>query len=828
MATEKRGSKRAPPEATAFTNRNFLKNIQKLASNGLQNVGAVNSNQLGNKPFKNAGVEAGLIKMTIDKKMARQGLFAYTGTRIGNRNYLTEAEIEDAHRLAHWNASHEAAASGSFAEGPAIIAGIQTWAGGPTRSRLLPDGKTTRYTRRSGNAGFTVVDVVDCHKINGRTNGVNPLNMVFKEFIPSTVLPWHISVNDQGVSYTNRRGNRPHLHYRDAHATYFQKSRIDWNLLKIWCGASLATLDGTEPLKNETRPRKAATLPVAYGGDLSENDIIRLRSGIIQGMWPHVSDRDDGVKNNQLKNIIKSIVEKEPSELKEDSKGAKDGENDIEVMRRVIINAGTKLEHIKGESKVSTGSYEVYPGEAAQLFKKHVADNLYLNCKYPATRNSPEVNIKLIHSTRNFFAAWGVGCFKEDYEFTPMNRMPGAQVRDGPRKTAIQTIVRNFQTLFGANGGGWRIERLGTPGLGRGFTRPNRANHFFPYCDYSAVYTSILIERARVEQRLGERLGTWSARRIAKLIVNPVTSDAFFAGLWEADQLYTGTRAAPVERGSAYFQQKHAIDIYGNLAKEFRYQLGGLMNGMTVGAIEAIYKKGGGSQLGTIENRQFDANWFLGSVSRGVRNGNVERPPYFVRRGPGAAMVGVSGLITQSNTLKKGIKPELCAFYIEALLTLQAYIRIQYDKIKEIPPDAVKPAASHAIRSDLVKLPLVTIDRVTPPELMDFAKHFVVGLSEIQPTNNKINGINIYVNNRPAKGRRNEPAAPPRGRPPAGGARTAARAAARATPNLAAATMMPQVLTARREFEAATAGGAGAQQELARLMAEGGDESMHP
>jgi len=765
-----RGRKRAPPEATAATmNRNLGKNGKNLINKGLQNLSSTTSNSLGNKPFKNAGVESSLIKLTGDAKAARQGLFAWTGTRLDGRDVPTANEIENAHRLMHWNPSHEAAASGSFAEGPAIIAGIQTWAGGPTRSRNQGNGRTVRYIKHMGGGGLVNVDVIDCFKIPGRMQGVNPLNMIFKQYVPVSVLPWHLSVNGERYSYTNRNGAKA-LEFRDAHATYFQKSRIDWNFLKLWCGANDACLDGTEVPRQSTngKPRKAATLPTRLGGDLTSADEERLKSGIIQGMWPHVSNADDRSKNAQLKNLIKSIVEKEPTDLKTDSKGPTGGENDIEIVLRVIeyLNGRpvVKRVHIKGESKVSTGAYEVYPGEAAQLLKKHVADNLYLNCRYPGPGNSQGVTIKLIDETRNFFAAWGVGAFKEDYEFTPMHKEPGPQVQDGPRKRAIQAIVRNFRTLFGANGGGWKIERLGTPGLGAGRTSPARANQFFPYCDYNRVYTSILEERTRAEGVLSRQLASWEGRRLAKLIVDPVTSDAFFAGLWEADQLYH--RAGGPRRGAAYFQQKHAVDVYGKLAKEFRYQLSALMNGKTVRAIEAIYKKGGGAAPFPTENRKFNNNWRLGRISRGVRNGAVELEPYFVRRGPAAAAAAMSGLITQNNINKRGVKPALCALYIQALMAMQAYMAIQYEKISEIPVDELAVEARGAIRNDLIQIPFETIKSLTSPDLMDFAKHFVVGVSEISPYNNTINGIPIYIYNRPNKMART--AARPQGRTPVG------------------------------------------------------------
>ena len=368
----------AAPTGASTGNRNFSKFIEVRD----QIINPPPRRNVANYPAAVADAARIAALPKNDQKTARVGQFAWQETHFTGEG-LTQAEVENAYRLAHWNASHEAAASGLIAEGPAVEAGIRNFFGVDGRNQAAEGNKpqTTIYSK-----GGLRVDVVDCFTMPNRNAGINPFSFIFNEVIPIDVMPWELT----RVSNNNWKYRDVQLTRRTADATYFQKGRVDMNLLKIWCGAT-DTVD--------TRQWKAATVPatmqltnaqgqpIGRNGSLDATKIRKLQTGIITGLGIN----GDRAKNEKLRQFLANIFRKEKTIFVKDCKGPLDVETDLRIHKKLrpennnrnanqanarwaankrraadaVTSDGTVKEEVEiGESKVSDGPSEPYPGEA--------------------------------------------------------------------------------------------------------------------------------------------------------------------------------------------------------------------------------------------------------------------------------------------------------------------------------------------------------------------------------------------------------------------------------------------------------------------------------
>lgn len=682
------------------------------------------------------------------QKNARAGQFAWQETHF-NGERLTSKEVENAYRLAHWNASHEAAASGLIAEGPAVEAGIKKFfdvPSGNSRAATANTPQTTRYQK-----GGLKVDVVDCFTMKDRNAGINPLSFIFNEVIPLAVMPWELTRgSNNNWSYRGRQLSR-----RTADATYFQKGRVDMNLLKIWCGAT-STVDvrrwkaATVPTTMELTDAQGKSLSPRQYGALGEPDIRKLESGKITGL----GIGGDSVKNEALKRLMKTIFENEKSLFAKDCKGPLDVESDLRIHKKTGSSNNRNAQQVNarwaanarrnagagagapvgeevaiGESKVSDGPTESYPGEAIQLLKANLNDCLYYQCSY-GDRASPE----LVQKTTNFFAAYGIGAMGSTLRFTSLFKGPG-QVSDTTRRAGLVDLAAKAKAVWpggdpetGAAGVAlangkicWPVARLGLPKpvTGREPTHSiSNANayKYFPYCNYSTIWTYIKSQRAVVEGKLRTQIGKWEAARWIRLLSDETSSDAALFEIYVLDALETGLASKKNNAKPPSPSLANARVILSNIVKQLRIRLGRLANGMKLSGMNQICELGGDG--GPISlNRQLE-----------LATNKIGMPGLFQQGTNGSAYYKYAAVRNELNNASRATRQGANASDLtaasqafQAAEILRAFIFIQLSKFEEI---GQKNVANREL--------LVLESRVYPIALRSFARRFILGYKMLE------------------------------------------------------------------------------------------------
>ena len=673
----------------------------------------------GGASFPAAVTEATLIKNIKnknDQKTARSGQFAWTGTHF-NGQKLTKEEIENAYRLAHWNASHEAAASGLIAEGPAVVAGIKQYL-----NLTGPTARKGAYTEIYQGKGVRV-DVVDCFHMKGRTDGINPLSFIFEEVVPTSVMPWEVALQTNGRWGFKNAGNAMTMaNIRQANATYFQKGRVDWNLLKLWCGAGdtidtrhskVATVpEGVVLTDARGKARTAANGRTPLTGKLSNTNIAKLQTGLITGLG---LGGDPG-RNAALKRLLRFIFVNERGLFKLDCKGALDGEGDETIM---VWEAGSLVKK-HGESKISDGPSEAYPGEAIQILKANVLDCLYYQCNYG------DVKLNFVKRIDNFFAAYGIGAFGSVLRFTSLFKGAGG-VSDPNRSAKLRDLATLARAVW-PNGGGsgavnnknsWPVALLGLP-TRNGGTAMHTVNNvkgreYFPYCNYSAIWAFINQQRGETEGRLAAQLGSWGTARQAKLLADPITSDAALFFVYAADALKGGNKPKKLST---------ARELLFNLNNQLRLYLSKLANGMTVDGIKEVCRLGG-AEVGfpAIPNNN-GINRPINSIGlNGIYKPNkATGKRYYTFQFRAQPVVGQPS----RNTIKRSEVGALdaAAEFFQAAEVLLAFMFIQ---VKNLSDAGVGNNASRAVANQVAKNEIDTINRIYTEKFRKFAGYFVLG-----------------------------------------------------------------------------------------------------
>ena len=270
------------------------------------------------------------IKVKSDREDVRRGGFLITNafSLTGGPN---RAQRNTMYQLTHLNASHMASLQGLWAE-LAIRKGIQIARGRPVAPSRRNGSPTTRYNfggvavaRVNGTGNNNVLNAnnnitkfpgrVDYVELKAprydaeRNTGLSPFNFVYKDFVSNTVKPW------------DHRRLPPATRLRKSHVTCFEKVRVDWNLVKIWCGAPPETLDTkTYAARNGNHPRlmKPHTLPVSLGGDLTTDDVRILKSAELN-IFPDTMPAAEKTRRlDLLKELMKEIFAGELDVFKEE------------------------------------------------------------------------------------------------------------------------------------------------------------------------------------------------------------------------------------------------------------------------------------------------------------------------------------------------------------------------------------------------------------------------------------------------------------------------------------------------------------------------------
>lgn len=650
-----------------------------------------------------------MIKTKPEREKIRKGAFLITDSYslIGHRHALSNNTKNAIYQLTHLNASHIAGLMGLWAE-LAIREGIRIAQQNHTaKSRRRspsnphsPGSPTTHYimnrplrspaTRVVGNninnnnnitKSPSTVDYVmfKWGRFEAdRYAGISPFNFVFKKNISNAVKPW---------AYGNLIWNSlpAGLTMRDAHVTCFEKVRVDWNWVKIWCGA-MDTLDVSKVKRKasngtmEEVPIKRHSLPASMGGALSAHDVAILQSAI-PNIFP---DAVKAKKIRELKDLLKYIFERELTIFKGDAKGTESGETDGQFLRAVLNSDGVIVgyEFIDDELKISIGKDETYPGEDVQLLKKMVLNSLFLNCEYPG-----HAKLQLIKRTRSFFVAFGIAALSPVIKHRKISESAGPGVAP-PRGPGITHIATEFNKIF--DGGRlWNVYEV------KPTSSPQRKLLAFPGCSFSGIVNKVKDLRNDYEKKLSDFFKQTGVRRIVNMIgENP---DAYMAILLLKDY------------GSDSRNFSACRTVYIALENEMKDQLGNFMSGMKKSAFGEYYKAGGGPA-------NVNAAW--GLVGRTIGKIREAEPTlgrledYFAKTG---RQKGGNSQITGVGL--EGVNTNYLKIVVDAMIIFDAMLRAELANI----PAGVTPS---------IRVTEVT-EQLMNPGVLIAIKKFVNGIGKV-------------------------------------------------------------------------------------------------
>ena len=603
-----------------------------------------------------------------NKKNARRAAFlianAFGRGRVPNKDTRNAM-----YEIVHLNASHIAGLMGLWAE-LAIREGIRAAParGRATSARRAPRSPTTTYTfngplrmnttRNNGNklnnnnnlskhpqrVDYVVFKEGAFEK--SRYAGISPFNFVFRDFVPNNAKPWDAAALGARMSL------------RTAPVTCFEKVRVDWNWVKLWCGAADSTFDvevaGGKLVKKHS-------LPARLGGDLSAEDERLLKSGV-PNLFPGVSNA--AAKIARLKRLMKKIFEDELGLFAGDKKGDKSGETDGQFLRGILNSAGEIVgwEFIDDELKISSGKGETYPAEDVQLLKKLILNSLFLNCDYHGY-----APIRLIRRTRSFFCAFGVAALESHIAHKKIRAKAGEGVA-ADRKAGINHIADEVNAIFN-NGTLWDVYEV-KPG-----SSAQRKLLAFPGCSFSQIVNKVQTLRNEYEARLGQFFKTVPTSRLVNMVNNDDKRHELMALMLlkdydEKSRTYTNCRR-----------------VANNLFRHFKDQLGSYLSGFKKSAFIAYYRAGGGAAntptAGTTAWRLIGAN--IGSIHPPEANrGRLEE--FFLKAGPSKAGASqITGAGAGSPTSLRAISAAYTAF--DAMLRVEMADEPRRDYLLRLLPD---------------------------------------------------------------------------------------------------------------------------------------------
>lgn len=582
------------------------------------------------------------IKTKSEREEVRRGAFLVTNA-YATQGRLNSPSKKAMYELTHLNASHLAGLMGLWAE-LAIREGIRVaQAGASARSATRGGSPTTRYTfnrplrspasRVNGNnlnannnttKSPRTVDYVmmKSDRYADRYSGISPFNFVFKNFISNKVKPWEYA------SISSPR--------RDADVTCFEKVRVDWNWVKLWCGASAATLDWEQ--KKDGHLYKAHSLP-NHGnptggstGTLTPADIAILRSGVPNIFPATMNAATKDAKIRKLKALMKFIFESELTIFKGDAKGDKSGETDGQFLRAILDASGRTVgyEFIDDELKISVGKNETYPAEDIQLLKKMILNSLFLNCDYPGVPP-----IRFIRCTRSFFVAFGLAALDAHITHRKITELSGRQL-EPPRGPGITAIINDVRDIFN-NGAIWNVYEV-VPN-----SSIQRKLLAFPGCSFTGIRSKVLDLRNDYERNLTRFFKNTTAARITSMILDDDQRSAYMALLLLKDYNDRSRNFSSCRR------------VYKMLRDQLKDVLGDYLSGFKKSAFITYYEAGGGANSAAAWGRVGAATGTVRDAEPGL--GRVES--YFVKSGPnksGGSRNTGAGASSPGSYLKKALK----------------------------------------------------------------------------------------------------------------------------------------------------------------------------
>ena len=581
------------------------------------------------------------IKTKSEREEVRRGAFLVTNSYAsgGTLNKTTKNAM---YELTHLNASHLAGLMGLWAE-LAIREGIRVaQVGNRVNSATRGGSPTTRYTltrslrspasRAGGNnlnnnnnitkSPHTVDYVMmKSDRYADRYSGISPFNFVFKNFISNKLKPWeYASINSPK---------------RDADVTCFEKVRVDWNWVKLWCGASAATLDWEQ--KKDGHLYKAHSLP-NHGnptggstGTLTPADIAFLRSGVPNIFPATMNAATKDAKIRKLKLLMKFIFESELTIFKGDAKGDKSGETDGQFLRAILNTSGQHMgyEFIDDELKISVGKNETYPAEDIQLLKKMILNSLFLNCDYPGVPP-----IRFIRRTRSFFVAFGLAALDTHILHKKITE-PSVRQLDAPRGPGITAIVNDVRDIFN-KGAIWDVYEV-VPN-----SSAQRKLLAFPGCSFTAIRNKVKDLRIDYENKLTNFFKNTSAGRVTSIVLDDTQRRAYMALLLLKDYDSRSRNFSACRK------------VYEMLAGQLKDKLGDYLSGFKKSAFIKYYEAGGGANSAAAWGRVGAA---VGTI-RNAEPGMGRLESYFIKSGPmrGGNSMNTGAGASSPSSLKTALK----------------------------------------------------------------------------------------------------------------------------------------------------------------------------
>ena len=398
-----------------------------------------------------------------------------TVLKTGDEVPLHILEGAEAIRLA--NPTAYSATTGSELENLGIRIGVKTKSG---HQGTYPDPSRKEWVRYDSARGNNTpanmaneVDVVDFKEgvySKDRDTGINLFNLIYEEYIPQWVMPWHIT-NDT-LSYTGQNGRTVSKKLtRRNHRTYFIKARFDLNLIKAWV---------EEPLNLATYKVKEGKIKVNVikkPYTTSQNTVNRFK---FQGA------------SNTEKQYFKELIRYSEGLFKTNSKGLYDWEPDA-------CYWDGNLRFI--ELKATEGKGETFPAEAVQLAKGKKLASIVLNW-----------GEKRVNNIKTYFVPW---FFATNYNAVYRNWKTAAAVTNTTRKAGLDRIAV--------------IARALSPlGYNANFiTTKNNRVRAFPNVNLGAMNAALTTLRTKRSTMARETFAWTNTKSIIKLWNNEVLKNGF-------------------------------------------------------------------------------------------------------------------------------------------------------------------------------------------------------------------------------------------------------------------------------------------------------------